>query len=611
MQQCDKYVILAALRFIWPEDGILIFPGSGTYRYNDINEIEKNNYIRIEDKKISFEYIKKKKDKYYSWYVERVLRAVSRTLDEYQGVHNTYHYWETVLGTWMCYFILPMSVAYEHLKLLIEEHKGCKFVVCSKGDIENFEKKEIIGYIDKNSGGMVKLTAADKINYEAYIIYSSVLWEINEIRGGIDLHQDNIEYVYTERRSNLPKLTFRDKIKDIIKNIVLSKAKVSGFYDHDSTNRILLETKGNIRFEFPKCIYEYSKEEKYDEKLRDSLSISINNPDEFELIVSSLIMRHLPMEVLEEYKSITKFAKKRLPKPAKVINIMQKSDPLLMTMLGEWQKSGTKIAREACSLGDQMFVNWEFYEYGVDLYYLWSKDVSSKKYRSKPTYKRLCHNKWELNSETNKDILWCASGSGITGAGQVLGGYISTACYPLEYMPVFLLNLDDTIKKNVIYRSRDACGWGFEDFFCDIYPELRLDQQNPKGVIGAAWYNFAVRCSKSRIVIAETIMTGVIGEAFWVGTPCIIIDPDVNNWKCALREPNTDIFEKLEECGILYTDPAMASQFINENYDTIDVWWHSSEVQIVVQQFLDKYFYETEDIDSWLISEVNELAGID
>ena len=53
-----------------------------------------------------------------------------------------------------------------------------------------------------------------------------------------------------------------------------------------------------------------------------------------------------------------------------------------------------------------------------------------------------------------------------------------------------------------------------------------------------------------------------------------------------------------------------AADFINENYDTIDVWWKSQKVQMAVQKFFDMYFYETEDIDSWLINEVNELAVI-
>ena len=606
----NKYIITAALRFIWPENGRLIFPGSWTYKYTDISEIREKNYYRAEDKRYSFEYIFSEKKKYFTWYVGRALQAVARTLDEYHCIQNTYHYWETVLGTWMCFYIMQLAGAYEQAKLLMKEYKDCQFIVCSKKEIENYEKKETIGSVNKHNGEVVLLTETDKINFELYIVFSKVLWELSELRGDIILQVDNIEYVHEEKINERIPLPNYEKYKEKIKNVLFRNAKVAGYYDHDSTRKVLRGTRGRIRFDIPKCISEYSRVFRYDDNLRNTLSISIDCPDEFEQIISSFVIKSLPVEVMEGYKEIISYARKKLPKPAKVINLQQQSDILTMIMLGEWQKKGTMIARESCSVAEQILVNAEYYEYGMDIFYLWSKNITHKKYRSKPTYKRLCHNAWKADLRTNRDILWCASGFGFIGAIDIRDANIGSICYTQDYMPIFLGQLDDDIKKCVVYRSRDIGGWGYEEFYQDIYPELRLDRQNPKGVVAASWFNFANRCSESRIIVAETILTGIVGEAFWVGTPCVIIDPDVHNRHCALRYPNTDLFKELEECGILYTDPVKASDFINENYDTIDVWWKSQKVQMAVRKFLDKYFYETEDIDSWLINEVNELAVI-
>lgn len=604
----NKYIILAALRFIWPEEGMLIFPGGWTYRYDNIDEISNRNYFRAEDKRYSFEYLKKKRDKYYSYYVERALSAVARTLDEYHGVQNTYHYWETILGTWMCFFIMPLAGAYELVNLLIEEYKGGKFIVCSKKDIEYNEQKTIIGYVDRHNGKVIMLTETEKVSYDLYIVFSKILWALSDIRDDIFLQTDSINYVYSEMEYEQTKIPFSEKLKDRLKNILLSNAKVIGYYDHDNTKKVLSGTKGEIRFDIPKCLFEYTGVFRYDDDLRNTLFVCIDDPDEFEKIISRYVMKSLPIEVLEEYKVIVSYARKRLPKPAKVINLQQKSDILTMTMLGEWQKKGTMIAREACSVADQILVNEEYYEYGTDIYYLWSKKVNNDRYRSKPTYKRLAHNSWKPESGRRKDILWCASGYGINDVNNIMNAYISSICYSQDYMPLFLEALEDSVRKCVVYRSRDISGWGYEEFYRDLFPEIGLDKQNPKGVFAASWFNFSKRCSESRIIVAETILTGVIGEAFWVGTPCVVIDPDIYNRNCALRYPNTDVFKEFEECGILYTDPVKAADFINENYDTIDVWWKSQKVQMAVQKFFDMYFYETENIDSWLINEVNELA---
>ena len=101
----------------------------------------------------------------------------------------------------------------------MKEYKDCQFIVCSKKEIENYEKKETIGYVNKHNGEVVLLTETDKINFELYIVFSKVLWELSELRGDIILQVDNIEYVHEEKINERIPLPNYEKYKEKIKNV--------------------------------------------------------------------------------------------------------------------------------------------------------------------------------------------------------------------------------------------------------------------------------------------------------------------------------------------------------------------------------------------------------
>ena len=58
---------------------------------------------------------------------------------------------------------------------------------------------------------------------------------------------------------------------------------------------------------------------------------------------------------------------------------------------------------------------------------------------------------------------------------------------------------------------------------------------------------------------------------------------------CNFRRSSQEDFLKLEKCNILFYSPIEASDFVNKNYDNLNKWWSSLEVQNQRKSFCEKY----------------------
>ena len=59
-----------------------------------------------------------------------------------------------------------------------------------------------------------------------------------------------------------------------------------------------------------------------------------------------------------------------------------------------------------------------------------------------------------------------------------------------------------------------------------------------------------------------------------------------------IKKKDLSIFKSLKDNGILHDDPKVLANFINLNYQNIDIWWKSANVQKTIKKFC-KYFTAT------------------
>ena len=67
------------------------------------------------------------------------------------------------------------------------------------------------------------------------------------------------------------------------------------------------------------------------------------------------------------------------------------------------------------------------------------------------------------------------------------------------------------------------------------------------------------------------------------------------------------IYEKLKSVDIIHTSPISASNFINKNFNTVDQWWDSIEVQEAVNELKDNFIKLSINPEKKLISYLNNL----
>ncbi|EKO78288.1 MULTISPECIES: LIC12162 family transferase [Leptospira] len=143
----------------------------------------------------------------------------------------------------------------------------------------------------------------------------------------------------------------------------------------------------------------------------------------------------------------------------------------------------------------------------------------------------------------------------------------------------FYKKLPEKIRKRTIIRLHNSSkhySWFDEERWKDVDLEVKIDsyQSKLKDLI-----------AKSRLVVHSYDSTGIL-ETLNLNIPTICF---WRNEFAHLVEEAVPFYEKLKEVGIFHSSPRGIVEFISKNWDTIDLWWFSKDVQDVRLIFCDQY----------------------
>ncbi len=604
MQDC---MVIAALRNLWPKEGHIIFPGEWAYRYRDLSDIKELDAEIDTRPNVTAEDNWKNKYRCTSYYYNRMMEATTAILNTYHGVNESKAYWEFILGKWMCTFTRTYFSIYWRLTEALKRHPNVYITACTTQTLEGQD-----GNIINRIIGMDKTIyrceedPLIKTHFKKYIQCSQVIAGLAKYYN-FTLKEDESTYEFkkislnreTEEQTNasIGKIWFR--------NLLYRWVFVRGKFFENYGVKDFIKYRGRYIPGYPDYINSYLSNAHYSNIERDKLKPFLEHADEFETILLSVLTRELPIFVVEDYENIITCAHRNAHRPPKFVNLSLLSEGPQMVLLGEWKKRGTKFARVAHSLSEGMMKEVDSREKGVDYYYIWQKGLDCGKYRGMPSFKS--HMKI-TQDENCKDILWCSSDEAVDS--YFSEGTLVRWSKPKEYMPVWIDHLNSDLKHHLLYRDRDSGGWGIADYYMDRYEWLRVDNQLQPGTDESMWVTFVERCQKSRMVICEICFTGVVGETLSMNKPLIIIDPEAYDRKAYYQEGVYEILAEMEQIGILYTNPVAAANFINEQYEAIEVWWNDEMRQDFVQRFSDLFMYSQEDQKAWLSNEIREIRRI-
>ena len=126
--------------------------------------------------------------------------------------------------------------------------------------------------------------------------------------------------------------------------------------------------------------------------------------------------------------------------------------------------------------------------------------------------------------------------------------------------------------------------------------KARFYQKGYEKQYGDTEKTFVEDLLKASVAIVNTNSTTIL-ESLSLNIPTLMIF-DYSVWL-----PNDlaiDDFLSLQEKGILYESPKAAAQWLNENFDSLDIWWNETSRQETISNFVQKYaLSDKEYVKNW------------
>ena len=91
----------------------------------------------------------------------------------------------------------------------------------------------------------------------------------------------------------------------------------------------------------------------------------------------------------------------------------------------------------------------------------------------------------------------------------------------------------------------------------------------------------------TRIIILDDISTPLF-EAIYLNTPTILICNEINEFDKRFQSK----IRKLKKLNFYFTDAQKASTFINDNYDSINIWWNKVKKSNDFKKFKNELFFD-------------------
>jgi len=285
----------------------------------------------------------------------------------------------------------------------------------------------------------------------------------------------------------------------------------------------------------------------------------------------------LPLSYLENYQAIVMGVKLKYPNKVSVINtaVSDVVDDEFKIWSAEQRGRGAKyvINQHGGLYGLGKFMPLEKLQIASsDLFLTWGWSNCNKTIPVGAL--KLKFKKKKNRQQRKKQILvillgnpkypyWCTS----VPCGSALVKYFNDQFGLFEALPLHLRGYT-----KFRFGTNDF-NWGFEAEFKRRYP-INIDASGYMDSIESAGLCI---CTYNATTMLETIALDIPTIMYW--------DPEL----FSIRESAISIFDELKECGLLQSNPEQIAKFLDENFNTIDLWWNSQKVELVRRKFMSIY----------------------
>lgn len=573
-----KLLITTALESTWETERDLIFLGNWCLK-NERKVFWKNLNHQVPQfhwqdySKLSTDYI------YLREFNERVLESLAAALNEVHSVQFSIRYWRILLGPWLTYFIHIVFERWESVRLVNQKY-----------DIDETIVHKVSEYklIPNDMFDFINLIGTDIWNH--YII-----GEICKVQ----MNSNKIKFIDEPNYDEIIDLVEAKSFKQIlIEKVIDSTRFICSLFSKNnkvligssyigSINELIL----NLRlYQFPN-IYRLIRVDKTSNKENANrlfIPLNIKVENQFEDILSNLLVKQIPYSFLEGYHQLIINTKKLFfPKYPKVIftsNFLT-YDSIAMAYTASMVEKGTILIHgQHGGYGIPAFMSAFEHEVAIsDIFLSWGGKYENNIIPVGILKPLRCYvdNK-SINSKNTLLLirgLWPRYTFRLdSGCGLDLNHAISDSIKLVANLKEDIRNCNLTVR---LYPKDH--GFGEKNQWVDSFDNINLNTKTPINQL----------VLESRLIVyTYNIGTGFL-EFMTANIPTILI------WDIIASPVNENVrpfLERFSRAGVFFTDPVSASNQINLIWDNVEKWWFGEEIQQIRKEFCDLFAKKSENL---------------
>ncbi len=573
----SHFLITTAMKDTWVYDRTSLMLGNWCKVYS-----EKASWTKFTDLKI-LDYHWNNKEKlekdyeYLKELFETILKDLSSKLNILHNTNFSSDYWRILIGHWLTRFLHICFDRWEVCRIAFENFKfdSTKMV---KSNYQEFTAQTNENFID--------IVYQDKWNH---YIFSEII-KFN--------YSDKIKIDYLDDAPQDDYLRIKKYRKSFSKSMIQSflgfiEPAIKKFRKDEKylVSESYLGKIDEIKLNLKLGVFPYTLVPEIDtsiipkDDLRKKLILDLSSKKSFEIFLNSFISKMIPCAYVENYNSLkTQASKLSWPKNPKVIFtshfLCTKTIPSFYT--ADKKEKGAKLihGQHGGSYGQSLISAWQDFEVKIsDLFLTWgwkNKDVYPTKSLGiiKPLnslYKiaKIKNKKKLLIVLRPKERYFSTLLDSKTRGPQLLN-------YHNDCIKIGSL-LKDKIRANLIVRLHTKKYlWCEKERWTDKFKDIQINE-------GHDSMNKLIK--KSKLIIYTYNSTGYL-EYLSANIPVVIF---WNSRENLLNKKTEVFFEKLKKNKIFHETPESLALHINDNWDNLEKWWNSKELQEVRTEFCENY----------------------
>ena len=516
--------------------------------------------------------VKKKRDhKHLSKFYEKVLKDLSKKLNQIHNVNYNILYWRVILGPWLYTYITSNYDRWEILsRILYNKNFILKYYSYNTEEFVNLNYKDYIN----------KLTTSDNYNYKKFdrilkfrskknlnIITKHEFIKVNSNQPIISQKLDHLIFIFQKIYFNFN----INRNKNIFFMSFFKKKNIFSFI-----NKFRKKCNFLIFFSFKNFI----KKEDFDKDVRKNF-LNFKPRNLFESYIKKEIFNELPITYLEKYKFIRSIIFKKEKKKLNIITSVEHlEDDVIKIWLAEklFYKSNLYIYDHSNSL--RLSIN----DFGHEK--LISKKIIScfknkdDKFVNLPDLKSSLFREEKLTNLNKTEI-----GSIILYEGpKYVGKLISAPSGPsnnLQFKQIikFYSKLKKKIQNNIKFKSPPYSS-------SRVNTRKRIIKLFGNKRVFSLDINLKKIIKSSKIIVCTYPQTTLL-EIILSEKPFIILYPK-NLWQ--FDKNSQKILDNLKKKNILFYDENKAIEHINKHWDNLELWWNSKEIQLILKDVSRNHF---------------------